>query len=173
MLRELIGRPCNKYKIDYNDFRRLQQIAIEHLNVPNMTKLRDRFEGQKYLDAFLTKSFAELALEKLIGKKIISWEEKESKKGYKPIVTIGGATTELIIADFESYPLVPKGSYEIGVVVFVNIEIRNTLMLGYATREELITGVSDLNLSPMFRNEYLGHLKNFDILRPVEVLLEV
>src|SRR5690606_28662251 len=152
-------------------FKRLQQIAMEHLNVPNMGKLRDRFEGQRYLDTFLRKSYAELAIEKLIGESLISWEDKESKKDYKPNIEIQGVKVEIIVTDFESYPLIPKSSFEIGIVVFVNIDMRQTFTIGYAISEELIAGVSDINLSPMFRHEYYGHLKDFHILRPVETLL--
>lgn len=137
----------------------------------DMNKLRDRFEGQKYLDAFLTKSFAELAFEKIIDRRIISWEQKESKKSYKPVLEIDGKTVELIIADFESYPLIPKGEYEIGVVIFVNIDMRTTIVLGYASKETLLANADVSNLSPIFETNYVGYLKNFDILSPSNTLI--
>jgi len=173
MLRELIGRPSNKYKIEYNSLQSLKRIVLKHLNVRDMNKLRDRFEGQKYLNSFLTKSFAELAFEKIIGKEIVSWEQKEEEKGYKPSLEIDGMTVDLITADFESYPLIPKSEYDIGIVVFVNIDTRDTIVLGYADRQTLIANANTSNLSPVFETSYFGHLKNFDILKPINTVIEV
>lgn len=168
MLRELIGKPANRYKIEYKSFLRLQKIALKHLNVPDMNKLRDKFEGQKYYNSFLLKAFAELTFEKVTGQEIYNWEQKELQKAYKPNLELEGKSVELIFADLDSYPLIPRGNYDIGVIIFINIDSRDTMVMGYASQTDLIDNANTSSLSPMFETNFIGHLKNLDILTPFE-----
>jgi hypothetical protein len=164
MIKELIGKSTAKFKVEYKVYQKLQKIALKHLKVSDMNKLRDRYEGQKFYDSFLIRSYAEIAMEKLLEEDVINWDLKDDNKSYKPKFTYKGQSVELISANLESYPLVPRGTYDIGIVAFINVDSREIQLLGYASQQELISHIDSYSMSPMFENLYFGHLKTFDFL---------
>ncbi|PRY55492.1 hypothetical protein B0I27_101464 [Arcticibacter pallidicorallinus] len=164
MIKELIGKPAIRFKVEYKIYQKLQHIALKHLNVTDMNKLRDRFEGQKFYHSFLIRSYAEVALEKLLNQATIDWTLKVDSKNYKPQFTYNGRSVELITASLDSYPTVPRGNYDIGIVAFINVDSRDVQILGFAPQETLIANIDSSSISPMFEALYFGHLKNFDFL---------
>lgn len=61
---------------------KIQNIALKHLKLPDMGKLKDRMEGQLYYDKLKVDLSAEFAFEKTIGIRDFNWAKRE-KKYYK------------------------------------------------------------------------------------------
>ena len=85
----------------------VQQVAINHLGLRDIFQLRDRFEGQAYMDNLLLKVAALNVLEKCTGLDFIEWAAtKWDKKGDYTKITIGGKPYRVIPFFFGSLPLV-------------------------------------------------------------------
>ena len=58
---------------------KIQMTALNHLNLTDMGKLRDRMEGQIYYSKLRTDIFSEFAFENLIGIRKFDWEKRSIK----------------------------------------------------------------------------------------------
>jgi hypothetical protein len=155
-----------KYKVDYKQFTALQRNALTILGLTSMNKLRDRFEGQSFLDKFLIRSYSELALQNAIGKTVIDEIKKNTVKAYKPDFVINGLKVELICSSNDEYPIIPKGDFELGAIVLVNLHTRETYFVGTVDKKQLDQNIDDKSLSPLLSKNFAGYLKNFDIVTP-------
>jgi hypothetical protein len=159
-----------KYQIDRATLVKLHNIACNHLGLTNINHIRDKFEGQAYLDRFLIRSFAEIALQRVLDEQILSFEKKEKNKNYKPQFKIKEKSVQLIASDFDSYPLVPKAEFDFAAIVFANVISRETLLLGFVEREELLQNIDSQGVSPIQATTFSGSLKNFEIVKPLELI---
>lgn len=156
-----------KYRIDYKQFVDLQNLALMHLGLLDMNQLRDRFEGQLFLNKLLMRSYAEIATQNALNYIFIDPDKKKLVKSYRPEISIAGKTVELIYAPVDEYPLIPKGLYDIGAVVFVNLQTRDTFFAGTVKQETLIKSVDKVSISPLLSKQFFGYLKNLDVLQSI------
>ncbi|MGX1640467.1 hypothetical protein [Sphingobacterium sp. NPDC055431] len=130
MIRELIGIPVYyKTKIGLLEFKVLQKYAANHLGVKSIYALRDKFEGERYYQQFLQRSFAELAFQSFLGECVFNIEQKEIKD-FKPSFKLGDSIIELVDCSFEMLPKVPIGEYDVLVICFVNLTSREVWIIG-------------------------------------------
>lgn len=167
MLKELtqITHDIIKYKIPYATFIKLQNIALTHLNLSNINHLRDKFEGQDYLNRFLLKCYAELAFIKEFQSEPFEVEIYLKYKNYKHNFQLFGEKVKLIYSDFENYPLIPRGDYDTAVVLFINLLTRETWIVGSIKNSLLKKLILNQSVSPMIGKNYLGYFKFFDDLK--------
>lgn len=158
---------CVKYRVDYKQFIALQNIALLHLGLLGMNQLRDRFEGQSFLNKFLTRSYAELATQNVMNETFVDPEKKRLIKSYRPEIIIKGEVVELIYSPIGEYPLIPKGIYDIGAVVFVNLITRDTFFAGIVRQKALIESIDKIPLSPLLSKHFVGYLKNLEVLQSI------
>ena len=159
-----------KYKVDYKQFITLQNNALTLLGLTSMNKLRDRYEGQSFLDKFLLRSYSELALQNAIGKIVVDEVKKNTVKAYKPEFIINGLRVEIICSSTDEYPIVPKGEFELAAVIFVNLHTRETYFVGTIDKQLLDENIDDKSISPLLSKNFAGYLKNFEIIRPFEAV---
>lgn len=172
MLKELLNifDKAYRFKVDYKLNTQLHNIAIKHLGLQNMNQLRDRYEGQTYLNRFLTKSFSEFAVQKMLGVDFVTLELKENKR-YKPEVLFNDKTFEIIASSLDEYPLIPAGGYDYAIFSFVNIERREVYITGFMSAKVLLNSVVSADLSPTKAKAYIGTLKDFSQIDFLDKLL--
>ncbi|MDR2284320.1 MAG: hypothetical protein LBE37_13970 [Sphingobacterium sp.] len=167
MIRELLGLPIYyKTKISQTEFKTLQGYAVDHLGVKNIYALRDKFEGERYYNQFLQRSFAELAFQNYIGESFFQLEEK-SNKDFKPDFALDNKKVEVIDCSFEEYPKIPAGDYDSLIFCFVNLSSRDVWIAGSLDRDTAMKESNQNLLSPMFRKSFHGVLKNLTILEAI------
>lgn len=169
MLKELtqITHDIVKYKIPYTTFTQLQNIALSHLNLSNINHLRDKFEGQDFLNRFLLKCYAEIAFSKVYGVNLFEIDIYSRFKNYKHNFQLFGKKIELIYSNFENYPLIPKGDYDTAIVLFVNLSSRETWIIGSIKNSSLKKLSENQSVSPIIDKNYLGYFKFFEYLEKI------
>ena len=159
-----------RFKVDYKLNTQLHNAAIKQLGLTNMNQLRDRYEGQAYLDRFLTKSFSEFAIQKMLGIDFVSIDLK-TNKSYKPSLVYEDKTYEVISSSMDDYPLIPIGNYDYAIFCFVNIGRREVYVIGYCDYKDLIKLIDPAELSPIKAKAYIGNLKNFTKIKSFQNLI--
>lgn len=112
---------------------KIQTIALKHLNLPDMGKLRDRMEGQLYYTKLRTDIVAEYAFETIVGIRNFDWKKRESKnfKRKKYIFE----NKELTIISFENGNLPKINIADISNSIFVHVNTENRVLIsGLATK---------------------------------------
>ena len=114
----------------------IQMIALKHLDLPDMGKLRDRMEGQFYYNKLRTDIVAEYAFENIIGIRNFDWE-KRGIKGYKrKKYLFENKVLNIIAFENENLPKISIENINNCLFVYVNIDNR-VLMSRLATRSYL------------------------------------
>ncbi|TKC06470.1 hypothetical protein FA048_14735 [Pedobacter polaris] len=160
----------NIIKIDYTTVEWLKKIALKNLGLDNINKLRDRFEGQLYLDNFLKRSFLEIAFEKYTGIKFIDKLKKETYKNYVPSFIINKQTISLFSFTNGEYPKISTEEFDFAVFGMVNLEARQTELIGFLHKKEVVKYTYSDSLSPLTSRNYLGMFKTFDKILPINKL---
>ncbi|MCE1169616.1 MAG: hypothetical protein LWX70_16165 [Sphingobacteriia bacterium] len=156
-----------KYKIDYSKYEWLKKITLKNLGISNLYNLRDRFEGQAYLERFLVRSYGELALEKYFDQPIIDLDQKENNKDYSPAFFYGDKKIALFSFTAGQYPKINRDKFDIGVFILVNLDYRTSEILGFLDFSLLLQLVDNKHLSPLQRKLYFGEFKEFVQLVPI------
>lgn len=169
MIKELIGIPIyHKFKVSQRDFIQLQRYAASHLGVKDIYSLKDKFEGERYYNEFLQRSFAELAFQDYTNIEHFDISDKELKN-FKPYFNLDGSEIQLISCDFEEYPRIPKGDYDSLVVCYVNISTRQVWIIGSIDKEIAIDNSDQSLISPVYRKISYGVFKKFELLKDIIV----
>lgn len=85
----------------------IQKIAINHLGLKDIFQLRDRFEGQAYMDKLMLKVSSLAILEKDRGISLIDWATiKWDKKADYTLIKINSITYRVIPFFYGSLPIV-------------------------------------------------------------------
>ena len=79
----------------YNELQ-IQAIALKHLGLPDMGKLKDRVDGQLYYDKLKIDLLAEFAFEKIIGMKDFDWVKRENKNYIRKHYSIEGKPLQIV-----------------------------------------------------------------------------
>lgn len=163
----------NKIKIDYATDIRLKKIVLNHLGISNLNKLRDRFEGQSYLNGFLMKAYSEIALERFLELQLIDKTLRETKKNYTPEIYYNGLKLRIISFTIDDYPRIPNNEFDLGIFVRVNLEDRRVEILGFLDFTTIKSMSIKELISPIQSKQYIGGIKDLSILHSPEELKEV
>jgi len=159
-----------KIKIDYRNSEWLKGIALKNLGIENINQLRDRFEGQSYLNAFLVKSYSELALEKFLQVVIVDKKVKETQKNYSPHIVFNNFSVNLIAFTVGNFPKITKMKFDVGIFACVNLESKTVEFLGFQDYKTILELSDPFLLSPIQSNLYNGVIKDFTNLRGMDEL---
>lgn len=130
---------AKKYSIVYTPpaalRREINDIAVQRLGVPDLNKVRDKFEGAAYLQRLTEKVYALKALEYALGRELVQWEEiRMCPDKLFSRDAISNAQLELVVCSYESYPkIVNEFIYPI---VCVLIRDKTCYVMGYLYEEE-------------------------------------
>lgn len=163
-----------KNRIERNHHVRILDIILSQMGLKNINHLRDRFEGQAYLDRFLMKTYSEMTLYRVLGmdEENNYLDLKEQNFHFKPDFRINGKSVEITYSTSNIYPLIPKGDYEILAFVFVSLQSFSTSLLGFVKQKDLIPHIETDLLTPIESQSYQGRLKNLKIVKPLELLFK-
>jgi len=73
---------CNKINIPSRLKYKAQELAINHLNLKDIGELRDRFEGQAYLDKLTLSIMSLYVLEKTVNRKFLNLDNFKNKRNF-------------------------------------------------------------------------------------------
>lgn len=123
--------------IRYSRYQRkdIDKLILSHLNLSDMGKLRDRFEGQAFYDKKSKIILAYLGVCKHLD--IIPLDINEIDLNlFIPYITYNNERFKIIISDFGEFPIIEKHAPEpfIFVIARSNLEFS---IAGYCTEKEL------------------------------------
>ncbi|MFN0257730.1 hypothetical protein [Pedobacter ureilyticus] len=159
-----------KIKFDYSTLDKLKNIALKHLKVDNMNNLRDKFEGQSYLNAFLVKSFAELTLERFLGFSFIDENLKTLRKDYQPEIIVENKKLIIIAFKHDEVPKIRRIEFELAVFVSINLHNKTAEILGFLDYKSIVDNCSDYTISPLTSKIFIGSFSDFKLLKSVDLL---
>ncbi|WP_320019655.1 hypothetical protein [Labilibaculum manganireducens] len=111
----------------------IQSIALKHLELPDMGKLRDRMEGQLYYSRLREDIFSEYAFENLIGLRKFDWDKRTKKNYNRKKYVFENKTLNLVLFAGNSLPKFSADHVSNCIFVHVNTDSR-VLVSGLATK---------------------------------------
>lgn len=115
---------------------KIQKIALTHLNLTDMGKLRDRFEGQLYYDKLKTDLIAEFSFEKLLGYKNFDWSIREVKNYKRKQYSFDNKELTIVTITKSRLPKINLDKLKNTVFIYVNVDNR-IYVSGVATKTRL------------------------------------
>ncbi|PKQ63209.1 hypothetical protein BZG02_10685 [Labilibaculum filiforme] len=114
----------------------IQSIALKHLDLADMGKLRDRMEGELYYSRLRNDIFSEYAFEKLIGLRKFDWEKREKKNYIRKKYNFENKKLNLVLFMGDS---LPKFSAEhVGNCIFIHVNADSRVLVsGLATKSTI------------------------------------
>ncbi len=112
---------------------KIQMTALNHLNLTDMGKLRDRMEGQIYYSKLRTDIFSEFAFENLIGIRKFDWEKRSIKSYKRKKYIFENKVLNIIPFTNENLPKISAEHVKNCIFVYVNVDNR-VLLSGLATK---------------------------------------
>lgn len=137
---------------------RIQMIALNHLNLTDMGKLRDRMEGQIYYDKLKLDLYSEFAFENLIGIRKFDWDKRIYKNYKRRNYVFNDKELELILFDNEKLPKINKE--KILNSIFVYVDGNNRVLVSGLASKSFLTEIS---------NEKKGKIYDFDYFQDLNV----
>jgi hypothetical protein len=125
---------------------KIQKIALIHLGLPDMGKLRDRMEGLLYYDKLKIDFLAEYAFEKVIGVKEFDWVKREKKNYIRKHYSFEGKPLQIVTFDANDLPNPNLISCNNVVFAYVNPDNR-VYISGLATKKVLSDFINNLKLA--------------------------
>jgi hypothetical protein len=109
----------------------VQDIALEHLGVSDIFRLRDRFEGQAYLDRLLLKVLSLYVLEKTSITELLNIDFiRRNKDSDFTLVAIGGQSFRIIPFIFGSLPIIDSSLKGRIILVAIRSDWKSGTMCG-------------------------------------------
>lgn len=140
----------------------VQQLAIEKLNVRDIGKLRDRFEGQAFLDNHLLKIGAYMAVLKFLSIKL----PKISSDLLNLDMNVNFESKKLLIVACKAgnLPIIKESDLDKSVIIVIQSKPMNFSIAGIAPRELLVSkeglkpaGIAKFNFSAFDKLEPLNN----------------
>ena len=100
---------------------KIQECVLSHLGLPDMGKLRDKYEGQAYFEKIKKEIIAEFCFEKLTSLEPFNWEKRKKKTYSRLNYNIDGK--KVLLVSFGSpdnkFPLLLPGSSDLYIFVYL------------------------------------------------------
>ncbi|MBL1220290.1 hypothetical protein JET18_05540 [Chryseobacterium sp. L7] len=118
-----------------------ENLVVKYLNVRDLNELRDKFEGQAFMDNFLGKSIPIAALQKYLKFNLIDLE-KINVARYNSKVSICGKTINIIMFDF-NLPLIDINNDNPYIFIY-STEYSMLQICGFASAETVRENLKDV-----------------------------
>lgn len=119
----------------------LENLVIKYLNVRDLNELRDKFEGQAFMDNFLCKSVPIIGMEKFLKSTLIDFE-KINPAQFRSEILIDEKVIDIVMFDF-NLPLININNDN--PCIFVHSTEKTTLQLcGFASSETIKNNLQDV-----------------------------
>ena len=128
----------------------IQSVALKHLKLPDMGKLKDRMEGQLYYDNLKIDLMAEYSFEKAIGLKHFDWSRREKKSYKRKIYNFGDKSLQIETFQGDFLPRINQIAASNIVFVYVNPDNR-----------VYISGIAKKNIINKYREDDFFNNKEF------------
>ena len=116
---------------------KIQMTALNHLDLSDMGKLRDRMEGQSYYNKLKTDIFAEFAFESIIGIRNFDWEKRSVKSFKRKKYIFENKELNIILFEDENFPKINTEHISNYIFAYVNMDNR-VLLSRLATKSYII-----------------------------------
>jgi hypothetical protein len=143
---------------------KIDEAACKHLGVSNLTNLRDVYEGERYYNSFMNRTFAEAAVEQYLSIKFVDWERRKNQKDYKPILKIGKFDFNIIVSKYGELPIVASEVSEHNIVCMI-AEKRVVWICGYFKLSNPKVRISNTSFG-VSKTKIKGRFDSFEILQP-------
>jgi len=138
-------------KLGYTDTYKINNIVLNFLNLNSMFELRDRFEGEVFLNTFSVKVKGAIALEKFLEIELIDWDNL-TPNNYSSNLSKIGLEIDIISSDNGSFPIVERNSVRPAIIINI-VGTNNLWICGYASVDVLNNNQSDRFYSGMMNRE--------------------
>lgn len=116
---------------------KIQMTALNHLDLSDMGKLRDRMEGQSYYNKLKTDIYAEFAFESIIGIRNFDWEKRSIKSFKRKKYIFDNKELNIILFENENFPKINTEQINNYIFAYVNMDNR-VLLSRLATKSYII-----------------------------------
>ena len=116
---------------------KIQMTALNHLDLSDMGKLRDRMEGQSYYNKLKTDIFAEFAFESIIGIRNFDWDKRSVKSFKRKKYIFENKELNIILFENEDFPKINTEHINNYIFAYVNMDNR-VLLSRLATKSCII-----------------------------------
>lgn len=149
---------------------KIQAIALEHLGLPHMGKLKDRMEGQLYYDKLKIDLLAEFSFEKVIGMKDFDWVKRENKNHLRKHYSFYGKPLQIVT--FIDNDLPKQNQISCNNVVFAYVNPDNRVYIsGLATKRVLSELINNSKSTPNEISDF-GKFISLQHFEELEFILE-
>lgn len=130
-----------KIEINRRELTSLENLVVKHLNVRDLNELRDKFEGQAFLDNFIHKALPIIGMEKYLKKNFINLENRRLDQ-IKSEIIVNNTVINLIKFD-NQLPLIDAANNQ--PYIFMYSSQKQILELcGFATAEDVKNNLKDI-----------------------------
>ncbi|MBL4744838.1 MAG: hypothetical protein JKY08_00575 [Flavobacteriaceae bacterium] len=144
----------------------IQKIALKHLGLADMGKLRDRMEGQYYYNKLKIDLVSEFAFESFIGIKRFDWKKREPKSYPRKKYYFENKTLKIITFYGNALPEINATNIENSIFIYVNTD-NKVLISGIATTETLKEILVKSNVNQVKITDF-EHLATFNTQEELE-----
>ena len=99
-------------KLAYTDLKKIEDVVMKSLEIDNMNKLRDKFEGVAFIEKFTQKVVGIMALEKKFKINYINWETL-NPGDYQPQILVSGIEVDIITCPYGNFPIINRKSNKV------------------------------------------------------------
>lgn len=133
---------------------KIQECALNHLNLKDMGQLRDRMEGQMYYNKLRNNILSEYAFENILFKSPFDWDKRMNKNYKRKPYSIEGFSISLITFKTNNYPKISLNHTNL-CVMGVATEDSKVYLSGIATKK--LIKINGVNI-----RDQIFELRNFD-----------
>lgn len=141
---------------------KIQAIALKHLNLTDMGKLRDRTEGQSYFNKLRTDVFAEYAFENVIGMHKFDWEARETKNFKRKKYIFQEKELQLITFENDNLPKLDCNNLCNSIFIYVHID--NRVFISKLATLKYLQSISATHKNKVLEISEFENLKDFSSL---------
>jgi hypothetical protein len=123
---------------------KIQMTALNHLDLPDMGKLRDRMEGQSYYNKLKNDIVAEFAFENIIGNRKFDWEKRSKKSFKRKTYIFENKELNIILFENKNFPKINTQHINNYIFAYVNVDNR-VLISRLATKSYIIEKAKEKN----------------------------
>jgi hypothetical protein len=139
----------------------IQKIVLEYLDLKDLGKLRDRFEGQSFLEKSIRKISAYYSVLEYFG-----FEKPQMNinlsNDFNPIVNINGKDYDICVSEFGSFPKFRVNNFTKPIIFVLQKSIHTYSIAGVAELE-ILNDTSNFKSAGLMENDFISFNKLINI----------